>query len=267
MASSLYYIIPALGGYALASFYLLKNPHILHKKKRVAFYCRHISHRAGSGERIESTMEAFRHAEEAGTHMLEMDCHMTKDGHVIVSHDENLLRQTGVDVNISSVNLEDLPLYKERLEVTFREGYFSTGTDRKFALLEDVFRSFPKMPINIEIKEDNDQLIKKVSSLVQQYGREDLTVWASVESGIMKKCLKENPSMPYMFTMVRGLQLLLLYYTGLLPFIPLGESFLQSYLPHVFNRTYIPDSPILRNRFVIFLIENGTGQSGMIGLP
>uniref|UniRef100_A0A3B3T8N1 Glycerophosphodiester phosphodiesterase domain containing 3a n=1 Tax=Paramormyrops kingsleyae TaxID=1676925 RepID=A0A3B3T8N1_9TELE len=226
MASSLYYIIPALGGYALASFYLLKNPHILHKKKRVAFYCRHISHRAGSGERIESTMEAFRHAEEAGTHMLEMDCHMTKDGHVIVSHDENLLRQTGVDVNISSVNLEDLPLYKERLEVTFREGYFSTGTDRKFALLEDVFRSFPKMPINIEIKEDNDQLIKK------------------------------NPSMPYMFTMVRGLQLLLLYYTGLLPFIPLGESFLQSYLPHVFNRTYIPDSPILRNRFVHLFVCN-----------
>ncbi|XP_048848263.1 lysophospholipase D GDPD3a [Brienomyrus brachyistius] len=264
MASSLYYIIPALGGYALASFYLLKNPHILHKKKRVAFYCRHISHRGGSGERIESTMEAFRHAEEAGTHMLEMDCHMTKDGHVIVSHDENLLRQTGVDVNISSVNLEDLPLYKERLEVTFREGYFGTGTDRKFALLEDVFRSFPKMPINIEIKEDNDQLIKKVSSLVRQYGREDFTVWASVESGIMKKCLKENPSMPYMFTMVRGLQLLLLFYTGLLPFIPLGESFLQIYLPHVFNRTYIPDSPILRNRFVIFLIEKITMRKSLL---
>lgn len=31
----------------------------------------------------------------------------------------------------------------------------------------------------------------QVSLLVQQYGREDHTVWASVESGIMKKCLKE----------------------------------------------------------------------------
>lgn len=38
--------------------------------------------------------------------MLEMDCHLTKDGHVVVSHDENLERQTGRDVTISSLNLE-----------------------------------------------------------------------------------------------------------------------------------------------------------------
>ncbi len=45
-------------------------------------------------------------AVEVGTEMLELDCHVTKDGHVVVSHDENLLRQTGQDVNISSLNLE-----------------------------------------------------------------------------------------------------------------------------------------------------------------
>lgn len=44
--------------------------------------------------------------------------------------------------------------------------------------------------------------------------------------------------MPYMFTVKHGLQLLLLYYTGLLPFVALGESFLQFYLPQIFN-TYV----------------------------
>lgn len=38
--------------------------------------------------------------------MLEMDCHLTHDGFVVVSHDENLLRQTGHDVTISSLNLQ-----------------------------------------------------------------------------------------------------------------------------------------------------------------
>lgn len=38
--------------------------------------------------------------------MLEMDCHLTRDGHVVVSHDENLLRQTGHDADISSLNLQ-----------------------------------------------------------------------------------------------------------------------------------------------------------------
>lgn len=45
-------------------------------------------------------------AMEAGTEMLELDCHLTRDGHVIVSHDENLLRQTGVDINVSDLELE-----------------------------------------------------------------------------------------------------------------------------------------------------------------
>ncbi|XP_051988431.1 lysophospholipase D GDPD3a [Xyrauchen texanus] len=263
MASYLYYLLPAVGGYALTSLYFLKNPHILHKKKQTAFHCTHISHRGGCGERIENTMEAFTHAVEVGTEMLELDCHLTKDGHVIVSHDENLLRQTGHDVTVSSLNLEELPPYKETLEVTFKTGHYSTGTDKKVALLEDVFRKFPHMAVNIEVKENNSALIEKISDLVKKYNREGISVWASVESSTMASCLKMNSSMPYMFTVKRGLLLLLLYYTGILPFVPLGESFLQFYLPQIFNRAYIPDSWILRNSLAIYLIERLTLRKGM----
>lgn len=256
--SVLYFILPALGGYTLASLYLLRNPHVLHKRKRTAFSARHISHRGGCGERIENTMEAFTHAVEQGTQMLEIDCHLTKDGHVVVSHDENLLRQTGLDATISSLNLQDLPLYKDKLEVTFNQGFYSSGSDRQLALLEDMFRKFPKTPISIEIKEDNDQLIQEVSDLVKRYDREGITVWATVSSRIMKKCLQTNETMPHSFSMIRGLLLLLLFYSGLLPFVPLRESLLQFYLPRVMNRTYIPKQRILKNKLVILLIEKVT---------
>uniref|UniRef100_A0A3B4GM23 Glycerophosphodiester phosphodiesterase domain-containing protein 3-like n=1 Tax=Pundamilia nyererei TaxID=303518 RepID=A0A3B4GM23_9CICH len=202
MINFLYFFLPVLGGYTLTSVYLLKNPQILHRKKRPAFYCKKIAHRGGSGERIESTMEAFTHAAEQGTEMLEMDCHLTHDGFVVVSHDENLLRQTGHDVTISSLNLQ----VRSRILLDWGKGRYSTGKDRKFALLEDVFKKFPEMPISIEIKENNHELIKR------------------------------NGSMPYSFTMSRGLLLLLLFYTGLLPFVPIGESLLQFYLMRIFNR-------------------------------
>uniref|UniRef100_W5LNW4 Glycerophosphodiester phosphodiesterase domain containing 3b n=1 Tax=Astyanax mexicanus TaxID=7994 RepID=W5LNW4_ASTMX len=233
------------------SLYLLKNPLILHKKKKLDFYSRHISHR-GAGEKIENTMEAFT-AEEVGTQMLELDCHLTQDGYVMVSHDKNLKRQTGLDVAISSLKRKDLPLYKDHLEVTFNVHY-STGKDRKMALLEDVFKKFPKMPINIEVKENKDELIEKVASLVKKYKRESITVWATDDSVIMAKCKKQCPSMPYSFTMGRIFFLLVLFYTGLLPFVPLEESLLQFYLPSVINK-YIPEESILKNRFVVSLIE------------
>lgn len=41
--------------------------------------------------------------------------------------------------------------------------YDGTGcTDRKFPLLKEVFKEFPKTPINIDIKVDDDELIEKV---------------------------------------------------------------------------------------------------------
>ncbi|XP_067172870.1 lysophospholipase D GDPD3-like [Apteryx mantelli] len=46
--------------------------------------------------------------------------------------------------------------------------------------------------------------------------------------------------MPYGFSLRRGLLLLLLYYTGLLPFVALDESFLFFLLPSIINRTYFP---------------------------
>ena len=58
----------------------------------------------GAGERVESTLSAFRHAYSQGTEMFEVDAQMTADGRVVVCHDDDLKRLTGDEVKISQLN-------------------------------------------------------------------------------------------------------------------------------------------------------------------
>ncbi|XP_069508144.1 lysophospholipase D GDPD3 isoform X2 [Ambystoma mexicanum] len=209
-------------------------------------------------------MEAFTNAVTHRTDLLELDCHRTKDGHIVVSHDLNLLRQTGHDVSINDLNYSELPLYKKSLEVTFLSGHHSEGTDRRIPELEEVFQKFPNIPINVEIKEDDDELIKTVSDLVRRYHRCDKTIWASMNKRIMDKCRTENPDMPFMFTKQRGLLLLVLYYTGLLPFLPLPESVMETIMPSIINRTFYPESKLMRNKYLVHLQEKLMMRSSLI---
>jgi len=67
-----------------------------------------IGHRGASGHMRENTLEAFRLASELGAEMWELDTQLTKDGIVVVSHDDHLERVFGVDRHISQMTAAEL---------------------------------------------------------------------------------------------------------------------------------------------------------------
>lgn len=67
-----------------------------------------IGHRGASGHARENTLAAFRLATEFGAEMWELDTQMTKDGVVVVSHDDHLQRVFGVDRLISEMTAPEL---------------------------------------------------------------------------------------------------------------------------------------------------------------
>ena len=66
------------------------------------------AHRGDKKRYPENTMPAFESAMRLGVDMIETDIHMTKDGHLVLIHDRNLMRTTGVNGLTDQTSLEDI---------------------------------------------------------------------------------------------------------------------------------------------------------------
>lgn len=88
----------------------------------------------------ENSLLAFRLARDAG-YGIELDIHLSKDGKLVVEHDDTLLRTCGVDWKIEETEWDALSTL--RLE----------GTEEKLPLLKEVFELIDgKVPLLIELK-------------------------------------------------------------------------------------------------------------------
>ena len=66
------------------------------------------AHRGASVKYPENTMSAFIGAKELGADWIELDVQQTKDKQIVVSHDTNLLRVTGVNKDIIDMNYSEI---------------------------------------------------------------------------------------------------------------------------------------------------------------
>jgi glycerophosphoryl diester phosphodiesterase len=67
-----------------------------------------VGHRGAKAYEIENTLESFKRAIELGANAVELDVRKSKDGKLIVIHDDNLKRVFGKDILINQATLKEL---------------------------------------------------------------------------------------------------------------------------------------------------------------
>src|SRR5580658_5704005 len=65
-------------------------------------------HRGSAGTHPENTVPSFQAAIDLGARYLETDVHMTRDGEIVVSHDPDLARSSGVPIVIKDADYADV---------------------------------------------------------------------------------------------------------------------------------------------------------------
>jgi len=106
-----------------------------------------IAHRGSSGSYPENTRLAFEKAIEAGADMIEMDCRLSKDGHVVVIHDDRLDRTARAKGFVKGKTLKQL----KKLDVGAWLKKSFKG--ERILTLEEILEIVSgKVEINLEIK-------------------------------------------------------------------------------------------------------------------
>lgn len=143
-----------------------------------------LGHRGYSARYPENTLNAFKKALELGADGIELDLRGTKDGKVVVIHDEDLKRLCGVDAKVSDLTFEELNKYTMK-------GEKIPAFEEALALLDR------KHILNAEIKEA--KVAEKTLRLIDEFRLTENTVVSSFDHGLIARLIKQRPDMKFGF--------------------------------------------------------------------
>ena len=154
-----------------------------------------LAHQGASAYAPSNTIPSFRKALEMGADVLELDVHLTREGAIVVAHDDTVDRLTNGTGRIRDFTLADL----QKLDAGYRftpDGgatYPFRGRGIHIPTLEEVFKSFPQARVNIEIKEGDQPIAQPLADLIRSMGMTKRVLVVSVYSDALEAFRKEAP--------------------------------------------------------------------------
>ncbi|MEE1409266.1 MAG: glycerophosphodiester phosphodiesterase [Eubacterium ramulus] len=149
------------------------------------------AHRGYSAAYPENTIPAFKGAIQVGADWAELDVQQTADGEVIVMHDSNLKRTTGLDKEVWQVTWDEI---KDLDNGSWFDKKYQTV---RIPTLEEVLKVCRgKIHLNIEIKpsgHDKD-LEERVAKLLKKYHMRDTCVVSSLKYDSLRKIKEADDS-------------------------------------------------------------------------
>jgi len=166
----------------LAPFTMTDNPFISSSTPLV------IAHQGGERLYPSNTLYAFEQAHKLGVDMFELDIHQSKDGHLVVIHDDSVDRTTNGQGKIINMNLAEI----QALDA----GYYWTEDGESYPYraqgitiptLAELFEHYPTMPMVIDIKDQDAGYEEKLCSLIKHYKKSKDVVIGSFHPNALKK--------------------------------------------------------------------------------
>ena len=121
------------------------------------------AHRGGAALRPENTIAAFDHGIACGADGLEFDVHLSKDGVVVIHHDDTLERTTSGRGRVADYTADELRSVDAGCHFADRHGAHPfRGQEISVPTLREVLRRYPSARLIIELKVGGATLAERV---------------------------------------------------------------------------------------------------------
>jgi glycerophosphoryl diester phosphodiesterase len=146
------------------------------------------AHMGGDGVWPGDTLYAYDQAAKLGVNAFDMDAHITKDGQIVLMHDESVDRTTDGSGQVEDRTLAELKnldaAYKWSLDGS--KTFPFRGQGIQVPTLGEVFQKYPDMRYLVEIKLTKTPIAKPFCDLIHKYGMQDKVIVASFHDDAMR---------------------------------------------------------------------------------
>jgi len=153
-----------------------------------------IAHRGFSGNAPENTLTSFKKAMEVGSDVIELDVHLSKEGEVVVIHDDTLDRTTNGKGKVVDYTLRELKQFDAGL------WFGNQFSGERIPTLKEVLElARDRIRVNIELKRGDlgnysvGDLANQALKEVQNMGMEEQVLFSSFDPSPLKRMREKNP--------------------------------------------------------------------------
>lgn len=138
-----------------------------------------IAHGAGQGLAPKNTLAAAITANRVGADILEIDIHASRDGVLVLSHDDTVDEMTDGSGNIREMTFAQLQALDAAKGFKPEAGSPLMGTGVKITALSDLFDALPEAHYIIEIKQLEPAIYTPLCKMIRQHGLQNQALVAS----------------------------------------------------------------------------------------
>lgn len=205
-----------------------------------------VCYSCGRGENPENTILGIQHCLNVDSNWrIEMDIQMTKDEELVLFHDYETKRITGINKRINELTLNEVKELNAGYHFQVTDKYIYREKNIPIPTLDSVFQQFPNANLMLDVHTNNLIAVDRLVELVAKHGMEKKVIIVSHYDSVIHKFRAKKPQWKYGVPTIEAKKMLYSSFVFLDGLFPVKSDILM--LPKKFGKINVLSKRVINH--------------------